>query len=421
MKKKLSKLMLLAVNLRLFDGEVQTNRTTDEGLSVEMKTYYQDLLIDNAEPDLVHDQFAQKAPIPKNGGKTCEFRKYAPLPKLTTPITEGITPKGQKYNVSGITVTVEQYGGFIELSDILILTAVDNNIVQVTKLLGSQAGRTLDTITREVLNGGTNVIFAGGKNARYELSGGAGDDSNCYFTADLVARAVRKLKSMNARKIDGYYASIINQDCSYDLMNDPNWKYPHQYVDTENIYEGEIGMLHGCRFAETSEAKVFHAEDLSAEARNLTVKTTSTAAKVEINEALTDADALALVGRKVIAGDVLATVASAVAGAAGSATITFAEAVAVTAGDTLYPGEAGAEGRDVYSTLFFGDNAYGTVDIEGGGLEHIVKQLGSGGTSDPLNQRATCGWKATKAAVRLVEEFMVRVESCSTFNDIGAN
>ena len=89
-------------------------------------------------------------------------------------------------------------------------------------------------------------------------------------------------------------------------------------------------------------------------------------------------------------------------------------------GTVIYPGEAGAEGRDVYATLVMGDNAYGTTQLSGEGLQHIVKQLGSAGTSDPLNQRATVGWKANKVTVRLVEAFMVRIETASTFES-GAN
>ena len=88
--------------------------------------------------------------------------------------------------------------------------------------------------------------------------------------------------------------------------------------------------------------------------------------------------------------------------------------------DFTLPGEAGYEGRDVYATLVLGDNAYGTTRLENGGLQHIVKQLGSAGTADPLNQRATAGWKATKATVRLTEAFMVRIETASTF-EAGAN
>ena len=69
-----------------------------EGLSEEMKTYYSDYLIDNAEPALVHDRFAQKHKIPTGNGKTIQFRKYDPLPKLTSPIAEGVTPTGQTIN-----------------------------------------------------------------------------------------------------------------------------------------------------------------------------------------------------------------------------------------------------------------------------------------------------------------------------------
>lgn len=56
-------------------------------------------------------------------------------------------------------------------------------------------------------------------------------------------------------------------------------------------------------------------------------------------------------------------------------------------------------------------HAYATTELEGGGMQHIVKQLGYG--DDPLNQRASVGWKAVKTAERLSEQYMVRIESCS--------
>jgi N4-gp56 family major capsid protein len=314
----------LKYNLQLF-AEMNTNVTSSDGLSKEMKTYYSDYLIDNAIPKLVHDQFGQKHPIPKNGGKTIEFRKYSPLPKLTTPLQEGVTPDGQSLNMSTVEATVAQYGGYITLSDMLLLTAIDNNLVQATKLLGAQAGATLDTITREVLNGGTNVIFSGGKEARTSL------DEASLLTVDDIKKAVRLLKNQNAEQISGSWVGIIHPDIAYDLTNDPAWKDVKTYSDPSDIYEGEIGKIFGVRFVETTEAKIF---------------------------------------------------------------------------------EGG-----VYSTLILGDNAYGVTEISGGGLEHIVKQLGSAGTADALNQRATAGWKATKVAERLVENYMVRIESKSTFSD----
>ena len=421
--KKYIKLLALPMALNLFDGN--TNVTTDAGLTDEMKVYYSTYLIRLAEPLLVHDQFAQKHPIPKNGGKTIAFRKYDSLPKALTPLTEGVTPDGQKLTMDEITATVAQYGGFVELSDMLLLTAIDNNLMEATRLIAEQASKTLDTITREVLNGGTNVLYAEGQvSSRAALVGGQ-ESGNHYLTIDGVRKAVRFLKVMNARRINGDFAGIIHPDVAYDLMSDPKWVNVKTYSDPSGIYNGEIGKIEGVRFVETSEAKVFHAENLTEAARNLTVA--SYLSKViTVDEAISAAEAAALAGRTIIlhnsTTDEVATIASATSGAAGAATITLKDAPTMVPadGNSIYPGGAGAAGRDVYSTLILGADAYGVTEITGGGLQHIVKQLGSGGTSDPLNQRATVGWKATKVAERLVEQYMVRIETTSTFTGPAA-
>lgn len=315
------------MNIQLFNN---TNVTTDEGMSAEIKTFYNKMLIKMAKPNLVHDQFAQKRPIPKNGGKTVEFRQYDPLPKATTPLTEGVTPDGKKLTVKTKTATVEQYGDYIELSDVLILTAIDNNIIEATEQIGDQAGRTLDTITRDVLAAGTNVIYAGGGTSRKTLTK---DDTlkPIYFE-----RAATQLKAVNTPKIEGSYVAIIHPYTSYDLRTSPEWIEVHKYSDTTPIFEGEIGKLGNVRFVESTEAKIWK--------------------------------------------------------------------------DETCP-----EGLAVFSTLVFGMNAYATTDVEGGGLQTIIKQLGAG--DDPLNQRATVGWKAIKTAEILVEPYMVRIESISEYSE----
>ena len=410
---KFDEIILFPLVLNLFDGN--TNVTTDTGLSDEMKTYYSDYLIDMAEPELVHDQFGQKHPIPKNGGKTIEFRKYDPLPKALTPLTEGVTPDGRKLTMGVITSTVHQYGDYIELSDILLLTAIDNNLVQATRLLGSQAGRTLDTITREVLSGGTNVQFAEGQvESRSALTGGdETEENNHYLTVNAIRLAVRFLKVMNAPRINGYYVGIIHPDCSYDLMNDPKWVNVKTYSDPEGIYEGEIGRIEGVRFVETTEAKIFAGEDLASDSRTLTVNGSSVTSATTVPFGGGTVEAGALVGRKVNIGG---TVTEVTANTANS--LTVKDEVTAADNTVIYPGEGGKNGRAVYSTLVLGADAYGVTEITGGGLQHIVKQLGSAGTADPLNQRATAGWKATKTAERLVEAYMIRIETASTFDSL---
>ena len=319
---------LININLQLF-AELNTNTTLDNGLSVENKTFYDMTLIDEAQANLVHDQFAQKRPIPKNGGKRIEFRKFASLPKATAPITEGVTPDGKKLTATAIDAVVAQYGDYIVQSDVLELTSIDNTIVEATKILGRQAGLTLDTITRNALQGGTNVYYcpkADGSpvESRSEL------DDTCKLTVDVVNRVVAILKKNNAPKINGDYVAIIHPLVAYDLISDPAWVEAHKYAQPENIYNGEIGKIGGVRFIESSEAKVY---------------------------------------------------------------------------------EGG-----VFGCLFLADGAYGVTEITGGGLETIIKQKGSAGTADPLNQRSSIGWKAIKTAKILVEPYMVRVECKSALS-----
>ncbi len=320
---------IFGINLQLF-AEPNTNVTTDAGLSAENKTYYDMRLIDEASPHLVHDQFGQPRDIPKNGGKRIEFRKYASLPKALTPLTEGVTPDGKKMSVSVIEAEVSQYGDYLVLSDVLDLTAIDNNVLEATKLAGKQAGLTLDTITRNVLHTGTNVYYCP-KSDGTAVEERSALDATCKLTVDVLRRVAAIFKKNNAPKIGGSYVAIIHPFVAYDLMSDPAWKYPHQYVDTKELYTDEIGEIAGFRFVESSEAKIY---------------------------------------------------------------------------------EGG-----VFGTICLADGAYGVTKITDGGLQTIIKQLGSAGTSDPLNQRSSVGWKGMKTAEILVEPYLMRIESMSAFSD----
>lgn len=327
---------LLRLNLQLF----ATTMTTETGsLSAEMKTFYEKRLLDQAEPLLVHNQFGDKYPIPANNGKKIEFRKYSALPKALTALTEGVTPAGNSLNVTTVEGTVKQYGDWIQLSDMLQMTAIDNNVVQATKLLSSQAGRTLDTVTREVLAGGTNVIYAPKvvDGAETEVLSRSTLTPECVLTPFVVMRAAATLEAMNTPKIDGSYVLITHPYCRETLQESPGWVDVVKYKEGNNTFSGEIGKIGDVRVVTTSEAKIIN---------------DSTCPVVE---------------------------------------------------DSTY--------YSVFTSLLLGANAYGVTMLENGGLQHIVKQLGYG--EDPLNQRSSCGWKATSVAVRLCEEYMVRIESLS--------
>ncbi len=405
--------------------QTTTTNNTANNLTPEMKTYYDRALIRFASPKLVHAQFGQQKPIPSGSGKTIEFRRFSPLPKAMSPLTEGVTPKGNTLNVTTVESTVEQYGDYVTMSDMLTLSAVDNVISETQNVLGDQAGRTLDTVIREKINAGTNVQYGNGKADRNLLVGGEADyDANDYLSVAAVKRAVATLKRNNAAPFkDGCYVAIIHPDVANDLTNDPEWKAVKQNVDPEDWYKGAIGKIHGVVFVESTEAKIFRADPLrnpltltKGDPEVLTVASVS-GKVITLREELSSEDATALNSRTIQINGFDYSISSAKAGEAGNATITVAETLdaSVGADSIIYPAGAGAEGRDIYSTLFIGQNAYGVTSIAGGGLQTIIKQKGSAGTGDPLDQRSTVGWKATQTAEILSPEFMVRVETTCSY------
>lgn len=317
-------------------AEPNTNTTGSEGLSGENKTYYHDTLVDEAEPYLVHDQFAMEIPIPEHGGKTLELRIFDVLDKQMRKLVEGVTPDGNNMSMRTINVTIDQYGDYVTLSDVASVTMIDPLVLQATKAMGSQAGRTLDTVTREVLTAGTQVFYAPQivGTTETEITSRASLDENCRITPDLCYQAQAQLKAMLAEPIGRSYVGIIHPYAAYDLMRDDEFIEMHKYAAVEELFSGEIGKVGNIRFVESTEAKVV---------------------------------------------------------------------------------KEGKNGLGVYLTMILGKDAYATTKAKGLGLEHIFKPLGSG--EDPLNQRCTVGWKATKACLRVKEQNMVRIESCGHFSD----
>lgn len=345
------------INLQLFAAGTLVNATTQyvnadtgavtafEGnntLSPTMKTYYDTELLENARPNLYFEQFGRKVPLPANNGRIIEWRKWNTLPQASA-LVEGVIPSGQKMGMTTISASLQQYGMFVAITDLLDLHAIDNVLLGATEELGASAGETKDTLIRNVLQTGTNVMYAdtvaadGTKTAPVSYSGMSSDNNR--LTPDMVNKVATFLKKMKAPTINGKYVGIIHPSVTYDIRSSDEWVEAHKYAAVTEIFNGEIGELHNVRFVETNNAKV-------------TSKT------------LSDGDGM------------------------------------------------------VYSCIFLGKDAYGVVDVSGGGLEMIVKdkrQIGG-----PLEQYSTAGYKFEDCTKILYEERMVRVEVCSAFSKTDA-
>lgn len=381
------------------------------------KTFYDRALLEIAKTRLVHANYGQKRSIPRNSGKRVEFRRY----ELFTPdanalvLEEGVTPAGQSLAQSKIEVEVKQYGAYVEVSDLLDLTSFDPVLTESTELLGEQLGTVVEWITRDAMCAGTNVQYANGKTNRLSLE--AGDK----LTVTEIRKAVRSLKKAKARMFNNvgggsvrkpHFVCICSPDATYDLQSDPLWQDVSKYSDVEQIYSGEIGRLFGVVFVESTEAKVF----------NQSVHTTVTAhtagsAVVTLADISESAALYLVAGAKIKIGSTEYTVSSADA-AAKAVTLSATVASAIVAGTAVYSEDAGVidgttkKGTDIHATLVFGADAYGIIDVDGEGcLQTIVKPVGSGGASDPLDQRATVGAKVAAYTAKILNNlWIVRVE-----------
>ncbi|MBQ7974130.1 MAG: N4-gp56 family major capsid protein [Clostridia bacterium] len=386
--------------------------TTSKGTSPAFQDVLNRHILKKAETKLVHDQFGQKVQIPRGKTKTIAWDRLSPLPKATKPLTEGITPKGSTINITRITAQPVQYGNYVSYTDSFDFFKNDPSpeVLKMNDLLGRNAAETLDDITKDVLAAGTNVLYAGGVASRAELSSG--------LTVTDIRKAVNQLKRNKAVPFDdGYYVAIVHPDVTFDIQSDENWKKPHEYADTKNIYKGEIGELYGVRFVETPDAKVFRGTDLAENRSELTVQSIDADNKrIYIMEDISSAEASALIGRSIIAGGFIYVVESATAGENGEAYVTLSEApdASIEIDTAIYPADGGgANNSPVYGNLFIAKDAYGVTSPKAN-IENITKALGSAGSSDPLNQRGTMSWKAYHLAKILEPLYLLRYESLST-------
>ena len=314
-------------------------------LSGELKTFYDTELLENARVELFYAQFAKKQALPANHGTTVEWRKWNTFAKAGQ-LQEGVIPTGQKFGMSSKTGSINQYGTYATVSDKLEMRAYDDVILGATEEMGASAAETQETLIRDALLVNTNVLYcdnitlatgavAGTPTAPNAME--ASETVMSLLTPDMVAKAVTKMKKDRVPTINGKFYAVIHPSAAYDLRKSKEWIEAHKYSATAEIFNGEIGELHGVRFIENVFAPILKGEYVNK---------------------------------------------------AGGAT---------------------------YATYFFGKDAFGIIDPEGGALEMIVKDKSQVG--GPLNQFSTIGYKfETNGATILYPERVLRVMSCSSFS-----
>ena len=340
-----------------YTGDAVAASPSTNTLAPELKTFYDTELLENARTEMFYAQFGRKQRLPKNGGTTIEWRKFNTFDRASE-LKEGVIPTGQQFGSSSLTASISQYGTYTSITDKLEMRAYDNVILAATEEMGASAAATQETLIRNALLVGTNVMYCDNVDVNGDVistptspatMGAGGGDSNsdgwALLTPTMVNKAVTKMKKDRVPRINGKYYAVIHPSVAYDLRQSKEWIEVHKYAATGEIFNGEIGELHGCRFIEDTFAPI-------------------------LGESY------------------------------------------IYSGSTTYKNKSNGV---TYATYFFGKDGFGIVDPEGGGLEMIIHDKDEIG--GPLNQFSTIGYKfETNGATILYPERVLRVMSVSSYS-----
>jgi len=163
---------------------------------------------------------------------------------------------------SQVEVTLAEYGNAVNTTAKLRGTSFLDVDSAAANVVGYNAGISIDSVIRDVLAGGTHVVYGGGgATTPTSRATVAAED---IIEANDIRKVVAALRKANAVSFNGMYMGYIHPDVSYDLRKETgvaSWRDPHVYSDPANIYNGEVGAFEGVRFIETPRAKIF--EDAS--------------------------------------------------------------------------------------------------------------------------------------------------------------
>ena len=397
----------------------------NSGVSPTLQDYFQRRALKNVEPNLGYARDAQLIEQPEHNGKHVHFHRFIELSAITTPLAEGITPDGQQITETDFSVMTKPYGGYVSITDEFDLNHIDDMTQAVSDRLNNQAKLSIDTVIRDQISAGLNVMYPGSVSSRAALT--ASDKIN--YT--VIKRVVRALKNAGAQPFpDGYYHSKIDHDTYFDLTGDSHWIAVAQYQDDSRVQKYELGTIYLVKFFEVDNGKTFTAETyLYGTTAYLTADATfdRDSRTMLINEDITEDQARELTGKLVnvsyLDSDTPVLTAMCVEHVdAAKKLVRFRWVPAKTVTDEwttsnttkIVPTGGATSGITVHSTLIYGQNAFGIVKLGGKGqpnIQTIVHPPGSSGSLDPISQRGSIAWKVKHfCAAILNDDFIVRVE-----------
>lgn len=232
-------------------SDAGNNRLTNENAE-----FYQRVMLDALYNSVVFMPYGKKYPIPKNAGATTSWRRLEMPAVTSTALTEGITPDGIDLTVNKVSATVQQFGTWTKITDLLDMTGKDPLVTEVSSMFGDHAGLSMDIVIRDIIAAGTNTQFANSRASRATLA--AGDVLTTTeiqkARATMVKNNVKKLKLPNGQM--GYLA-FVHPDSATTIFNLQEWKDQNTYVDVKNREAGIVGQMYGIYFMEANTAPTF--------------------------------------------------------------------------------------------------------------------------------------------------------------------
>jgi N4-gp56 family major capsid protein len=236
-----------------YANEISTASLSTDQVAFEKLAYFA------LRPEMYFDQFADvQATNATNPGASIKFTVFADLAAATTPLgeAEDVTPVSM--SDSQVTVTLEEYGNATVTTAKLRASSFMPVDPVAAQAVGYNAGLSIDTLARDILQAGTNVIYAtgGAQTATTRVS----MKVDQTLTIKDIRNAVAKLRSANVPTINGNYMGFIHPDVQFDLMSATDaagWRDAYKYTDATPLINGEIGQIDGVRFIASPRAPLF--------------------------------------------------------------------------------------------------------------------------------------------------------------------